>query len=162
MHRTLRSARVGDQYLIASRGFFNPLGLGTAVYLLLYGSFCGSAWAQGSSLPGTKVSVQPSLLLNAAPSDGSRLHTFWDKKNRALFATVAALNVADFTVTRANLQNGGRELNPVVRVFGASTPALAANFAGGTASVIGMSYLFHITNSNGSPPWLASALPVPG
>jgi hypothetical protein len=60
-----------------------------------------------------------------------------------LFAAVAALNVADFAVTRANLQNGGRELNPMVRVFGVSTPALAANFAGGTAGVLGISYLFH-------------------
>jgi hypothetical protein len=64
-----------------------------------------------------------------------RLHRFWDKKNRSLFAEVTALKVADFAVTRANLQNGGRELNPMVRVFGGSTPALAANFAGVTAGV---------------------------
>ena len=47
-------------------------------------------------------------------------HKFWDKKNCALFVAAAALNGADFAVTRANLQSGGRELNPVVRMFGRS------------------------------------------
>ena len=62
-----------------------------------------------------------------------------------LFAASAALSAADFAVTRANLQNGGRELNPVVRFFGTSTPALAANFAGETAGIIGLRYFFHRT-----------------
>ena len=48
-------------------------------------------------------------------------------------------------MTRANLQNGGRELNPVARVFGRSTPGLAVNFAGQTGSIIAISYLFHKT-----------------
>jgi len=72
-------------------------------------------------------------------------HRFWDKKNVALFAASAALSAADFTVTRANLQSGGRELNPVVRVFGRSTAGLAANFIGETTGGIGLSYFFHKT-----------------
>ncbi len=72
-------------------------------------------------------------------------HKFWDKENYALFAVSAALSGADFAVTRANLQSGGRELNPMVRVFGRSTPGLAANFAAETAGVIGLSYFFHKT-----------------
>lgn len=72
-------------------------------------------------------------------------HKFWDAPNRALFLTTAALNGADFAVTRANLQSGGKELNPVVRIFGRSTPGLALNFAGETVAVISMSYLFHRT-----------------
>jgi hypothetical protein len=36
-------------------------------------------------------------------------------------------------------------LNPVVRVFGNSTPALAMNFVGETAGVMGVSYFFHRT-----------------
>jgi len=59
-----------------------------------------------------------------------------------LFAA-AALNGADFAVTRANLQSGGQELNPVVRVFGRSTAGLAVNFAGETAGVVSLSYFFH-------------------
>ena len=52
---------------------------------------------------------------------------------------------ADFFVTRANLQSGGKELNPVTRVFSGSTPGLAANFALETGVVIGLSYIFHKT-----------------
>jgi hypothetical protein len=72
-------------------------------------------------------------------------HKFWDKENCALFVAAAALNGADFAVTLSNLQNGGQELNPVVRVFGRSTAGLAVNFVGETAGVIGLSYFFHKT-----------------
>ncbi|MGA7378878.1 MAG: hypothetical protein WBW36_21155, partial [Candidatus Sulfotelmatobacter sp.] len=51
----------------------------------------------------------------------------------------------DFVVTRDNLRNGGQELNPVTAVFAGSTAGLAANFAGETAGVIGLSYFFHKT-----------------
>jgi hypothetical protein len=70
---------------------------------------------------------------------------FWDRENSMLFATSAAFSAADFVVTRDNLRNGGQELNPVTRVFTGSTPALAVNFAGETAGVIGLSYFFHKT-----------------
>jgi len=79
--------------------------------------------------------------LPEAPRD----HRFWDNENRALFATVAALSAADFAITRANLQSGGKELNPVTRLFTGSTAGLALNFAGETASIIGLSYYFHKT-----------------
>jgi hypothetical protein len=52
------------------------------------------------------------------------------------------LNGAAFAVTRANLQSGGQELNPVVRVFGRSTAGLAINFVGETVGVISFSYFF--------------------
>jgi hypothetical protein len=71
------------------------------------------------------------------------IHKFWDRKNRFLFATTAALSTGDFFATRKNLQNGGRELNPMSRVFAGSTAGLAANFAGETLGIIGVSYLFH-------------------
>lgn len=72
-------------------------------------------------------------------------HRFWDKRNTALFLAVATVNAADFTVTRANLQSGGQELNPVVRMFGRSSAGLAVNFIGETAGVISISYFFHKT-----------------
>jgi hypothetical protein len=34
-------------------------------------------------------------------------------------------------------------LNPVTRAFGSTSAGLAMNFAGQTAAVIGVSYLFH-------------------
>ena len=72
-------------------------------------------------------------------------HVFWDRPNRVLFAAVAAAATADFFTTRANLANGGRELNPVARIMSGSTPGLAANFALETSASIGISYLFHKT-----------------
>lgn len=75
--------------------------------------------------------------------DGS--HRFWDKQNGVLFITAGALNTADFAVTRMNLQGGGQELNPLVRIWGRSSSGLALNFAGGTVGMISLSYIFHKT-----------------
>jgi hypothetical protein len=72
-------------------------------------------------------------------------HRFWDRDNSILFAASAAFSAADFVVTRDNLRSGGQELNPVTRLFTGSTPALAMNFVGETAGVVGISYFFHKT-----------------
>ena len=81
----------------------------------------------------------------AAPRSGESTHKFWDKEHTILFSATAALSATDFAVTRSNLQRGGQELNPIVRVFGRSTAGLAVNFAGETAGVVAVSYLFHKT-----------------
>ena len=81
----------------------------------------------------------------AAPQRSEYEHKFWDKENSVLFVATAALSAADFAVTRSNLQSGGQELNPVVRIFGRSTAGLAVNFAGETAGVITVSYFLHRT-----------------
>jgi hypothetical protein len=83
--------------------------------------------------------------VTAAAPAGSIEHRFWDRQNIALFAASAALSGADFAVTRSNLQGGGQELNPVVRLFGRSSAGLTLNFAGETAAVVSLSYLFHRT-----------------
>ena len=83
--------------------------------------------------------------LTNKPAHSRDQHAFWDKPNCALFAAAAALNGADFAVTRANLQSGGQELNPLVRVFGRSSAGLAVNFIGETAGVMSLSYFFHKT-----------------
>lgn len=95
--------------------------------------------AESSSPTPLIMPVQPAKLPEA-PS-----HRFWDRKNSLLFATSAAFSTADFFVTRANLQNGGQELNPVTRMFGSSTTGLAVNFVGESIGVIGISYMFHKT-----------------
>jgi hypothetical protein len=89
------------------------------------------------------MSVSPAIAttLPEAPSH----HRFWDNENRILFVSVAALSAADFAVTRSILQNGGKELNPVTRIFSGSSGGLAVNFAGETAGIIGLSYIFHKT-----------------
>ena len=82
-------------------------------------------------------------------------HKFFDVKNRILFSAVAGSSAADFAITRANLQSGGKELNPVTRVFGTSTAGLAVNFAGETAGVIGISYMFHKTGHHKLERWVS-------
>jgi hypothetical protein len=95
------------------------------------------------------AALQPAPLIRNTPVERPPLapmeHRFLDNKNRFLFAAVAGMSAADFAVTRANLRSGGREINPVTRIFSGSTAGLAANFAGETAGVIGLSYIFHKT-----------------
>jgi hypothetical protein len=87
------------------------------------------------------VAASP-IIAGVLPEAYSR-HKFWDRENIALFATVAAMNAADFALTWSNLRDGGRELNPVTRLFSGTTAGLASNFAGETAGIVGLSYLFH-------------------
>jgi len=114
---------------------------------------------EGPSAPenGTVIGAAPILPDSAAVMEPMALvpvtvqqeeptpHTFWDAKNQALFATVGALAAIDFHATHANLASGGKELNPITRVFTVSTPALATNFALEAGAVIGISYMFHKT-----------------
>ena len=124
----------------------------TAAILIASCLFCPSLHAQdlvaSATLPDSPVpplfveAVTPAVTPATRPNSE---HKFWDKQNRVLFIAAAAMNGADFAVTRANLQSGGQELNPVVRPFGQSTAGLAANFVGETAGVAAISYFFHKT-----------------
>jgi hypothetical protein len=87
--------------------------------------------------------IQPVVMPAPQTPRAIATHRFWDKENIALFAATAALCTADFTVTRQNLQNGGRELNPIVRIYGRSAPGLALNFSLEAAGGAGLSYFFH-------------------
>jgi len=129
---------------MTSRRSFELSGC-TIILLLVSCVLSPHLFAQGP-LPDAPVpSAEPAPPVRFTPQSEIREHKFWDGENWALFAASAALSGADFAVTRANLQSGGQELNPVVRVFGRSTPGLAVNFAGETAGVIGLSYFFHKT-----------------
>jgi len=119
--------------LLATLGFCHPgLAQQQVSYALLQPGAVGPAPMVQSFQP-------------VAPSHPYSEHRFWDRDNSVLFAANAAFSAADFVVTRDNLRNGGQELNPVTRVFSGSTPALAMNFAGETAGVVGLSYFFHKT-----------------
>ncbi len=120
-----------------------------AAAALLTIAFCVSAYAQGTeaapSLIAFNRAALPAATANSFLPEAPSQHKFWDTKNRLLFSTVAALSAADFSVTRMNLSNGGRELNPIVRPFAGSNAALAGNFAGQTAGIVAISYFFHRT-----------------
>ena len=105
--------------------------LASAEPVFLTPSYFVPAYVQPSQFVGTR---QP------APE-----HRFWDRQNAVLFGLSAAMTGADFGITHANLQSGGQELNPVVRMFGRSSAGLALNFGGETAGMLGLSYFFHRT-----------------
>jgi hypothetical protein len=116
------------------------------VMVLTSGFLCPAVIAQAGPLPDAPMPfVQPVSPVSVGPLSAYSEHKFWDKTNTVLFVTAAGLSVADFAVTRANLQNGGIELNPVVRFFGTSTPRLAVNFAAENVGLIGFSYFLHRT-----------------
>lgn len=109
--------------------------------------FCSFLFAQGPlpDAPAPVVEASSNLLATPAAAKIEAKHRFLDKENQILFAATIATSAADFAVTRANLQSGGRELNPLVRLYGTSTAGLAMNFVAEDASVIGISYFFHRT-----------------
>jgi hypothetical protein len=119
-----------------------------AAVLIAYGLGCPALLAQELALnaPQPSDAMAAPIIVQApqAPAITTE-HRFWDRENIVLFTASAALSAADFTVTRQNLQSGGRELNPIVRVFGRSTAGLAVNFAGETAGEITLGYIFHRT-----------------
>jgi len=132
----MRSTRFSAIFRHAAKGLIPFLAL------------CCTAFAQEALLASSgpldsdaavETAAVGKVILPEAPSQ----HRFWDRENLALFGSVAALSAADFAVTHANLQNGGKELDPVTRLFGHSAAGLAANFVGETAGVIGLSYFFH-------------------
>ena len=93
----------------------------------------------------TPEAIEPGISASPTLPEAPQPHRFWDTHNTLLFAGVAAANTADFVVTRQNLQNGGKELNPITRAFAGSTATLALNFAGETAATMALSYVFHRT-----------------
>jgi hypothetical protein len=112
---------------------------------LVFIALCRDSFAQELKLANINLAPPPlpPSLLRIPDKTSPHLHRFWDAENRILFACVAASGAFDFAVTRANLQSGGQELNPIARIMGASTPGLAFNFTAETAGVIGVSYLLH-------------------
>lgn len=117
----------------------------TIVFLLAVACVPQTAFAQGPMPEAPALAVEPSYFASTPSPVALSSHRFFDAPNLALFTANAALNTADFFVTRSNLQSGGTELNPVVRVFGRSSAGLAVNFAGETAGIIGLSYILHKT-----------------
>jgi len=134
-------------------GFAFAFGAATLLFLLACASAAVSQEVSMALLQPAPTqpaaAPAPAPLAKAVPANpvpqAAVEHKFWDKKNAALFTTVAAFSAADFAVTESNLSHGGRELNPLTRPFSGSTAGLAVNFAGETAGVIGVSYFFHRT-----------------
>ena len=107
-------------------------------------SLCNRA-SESHSGPAVSGEVEAlPTVVNVVPEAPGQ-HRFLDAENRFLFVGVAALSAADFAATRANLRAGGREIDPITRLFGRSKAGLAVNFAGETALIVGLGYYFHRT-----------------
>ena len=131
---------------MTSRTFVNLLRASALLVLIVGLRPCLLAQGPLPEAPAPTHGAEPAATAAfIAPTITESKHKFWDAKNSALFATAFVFDGADFAVTRVNLQNGGRELNPMVRVFGRSTAGLAVNFAGEGIGTVALSYFFHRT-----------------
>jgi hypothetical protein len=119
--------------------------IGMVLLLLSSPASAQKSISDGNLIAFTPAAVQPAIAVSPFLPESPTPHKFWDRENRVLFAATAALCAVDFSVTRMNLSNGGRELNPLVRPFTANSATLASNFAGQTAGVMAISYLLHRT-----------------
>jgi len=127
-----------------------------ATLCILQCVLCASSSAQAPAFVAPAPSISSPSLITVHTPDASGAHKFWDRGNLVLFGANAVLSSGDFVITRDNLQSGGRELNPVARLFGRSTPALAVNFVGQTACVITTSYIFHRTGHHKLERWVSA------
>jgi hypothetical protein len=138
-----QSARQRPRVPMTHKKLSRTLAMVVALITVLV--FCPTVFAQGPLPDAANAAVEPVQPIVIAPQSETGTHRFWDTQNCLLFAASAALSGADFAVTRSNLQAGGTEMNPIVRIFGNSTTGLAVNFAGETAGVVTLGYFFHRT-----------------
>lgn len=82
--------------------------------------------------------------------DLSQAHSYWDRPNQLLLITHFSLEATDLAITHHNLSRGGREHNPMGKALCESgTGGQFAFFAGRSAGVVAISYLFHRTGHHG-------------
>ena len=105
-----------------------------------------------SVAPVTAQVVAHSSNLPAAPAPSQ--HRFWDRENILLFSGVAVFRGLDYASTRNMLTRGRQEIllpDDVVK-NSAGFPALEA---AGTATSIGISYIFHRTGHHKLERWMS-------
>jgi hypothetical protein len=94
------------------------------------------------------IFISATVSATAAAQSLSEVPTpsFWDRANKILFASHAALEAVDFGITHHNLSDGGRELDPMAKALCESGTAGQLVFFGGRmAGVVAISYLLHKT-----------------
>jgi hypothetical protein len=83
-----------------------------------------------------------------------RVHTFWDRTNRGLFAGIAVTRTLDYTST-INMQYRGREEILLPDDVVLNRAGFAALEAASAATSIGISYLLHRTGHHRLERWLS-------
>jgi hypothetical protein len=95
---------------------------------------------QAVSIPDVKREAATPTAPAPLPAKGE--HRFWDRTNDGLFAAVGAARTFDYFSTR-NMRRRGRQEILLTNDVVDNHPAFAAIEAAGTATSIGVSYLFH-------------------
>jgi hypothetical protein len=102
-------------------------------------------------LPATAQVAGSGVSLPAAPT---LQHRFWDRTNILLFSGVAAFRGLDYVSTRNMLARGREEVllpDDVVK----NPAGFAALEAAGTATSVGVSYIFHRTGHHKLERWMS-------
>jgi hypothetical protein len=98
--------------------------------------------------------AKPKDATSGAESQPELVHAFWDKTNIFLFSGVAVMRTMDYVSTQNFLRRGRQEIllpQDVVE----NHAAFAAIEAAGTATSIGISYVFHRTSHHSLERWVS-------
>ena len=98
------------------------------------------------------LSVMPTAV--NAPVKPSAPHTFWDGRNRTLFATIAVFRALDYASTR-NMQARGREEMLLPDEVANNSAGFASLEAAGAAASVGLSYWMHRAGHHRLERWIS-------
>ena len=98
----------------------------------------------------TSSEVQPAPTVPESPP----IHAFWDRTNVLLFSGVAAFRGLDYASTR-NMQARGRKEILLAPEVVNNSAAFVSLEAAGTATSIGISYIFHRTGHHSLERWMS-------
>ena len=125
------------------------------------GLFAQGSYAQGSQLipPAGPTPVQPNLGTSVQANLGKTkpeppAHKFWDEENIGLFAGVGAARMLDYASTLHMRHEGHNEVllsNWIVD----NRPLFTGIELGGTATSIGVSWIFHRTGHHALERWVS-------
>lgn len=132
--------------------------------LLLCAVLCGSGLTYGDDRMDAMVVEPPDAglpCISRVPRDIELValppvprHAFWDRENLYLFGGIAAMRTLDYTSTLNMLRRGREEIllpGDVVK----NHTGFAALEVAGTATSIGVSYLFHVTGHHKLERWVS-------
>jgi hypothetical protein len=136
------------------------LAAGHAVLALAILGIAQNALAQQSQNPqptvATSRDTQKPVLISPpeAPTVAIPPHRFWDRTNILLFSGVAVFRGLDYASTR-NFQARGRTEILLAQAVVNNSAAFASVEAGGAATSVALSYLFHRTGHHKMERWLS-------
>ena len=114
----------------------------------------GSSSAAGEGGPAAGSAVSPLPAIELKPPPAAPVHAFWDRTNQGLFAGIAFTRGMDYASTR-NMQARGRKEILLPSEVVNNSAAFAGLEAAGTATSVGISYIFHRTGHHKLERWMS-------